>query len=36
VVTWTIDISAAIIAGTYVWGMINSILLARRLKQKSE
>jgi hypothetical protein len=35
VVTWTIDISAAIIAGTYVWGMVNSILMARRLKQKS-
>ena len=34
VVTWSIGISAAIIAGTYVWGMINSISMARRLKQK--
>lgn len=35
VVRWSIDISAAIIAGTYVWSMINSIRMARRLKQNS-
>lgn len=30
---WSIDISAAIIAGIYVWDMVNSIRLARQLKQ---
>lgn len=35
VVTWTIGISAAVIAGTYVWSMVNSIRMARRLKQSS-
>jgi hypothetical protein len=33
VIMWSINISAAILAGTYVWGMINSIRLARQLKQ---
>jgi hypothetical protein len=32
VIVWSINISAAIIAGTYVWGMINSIRLSRKLK----
>jgi len=36
VVTWSIDISAAIIAGTYVWSIVNSIRMARRLKQKND
>jgi hypothetical protein len=35
VVRWSIDISAAIIAGTYVWSAINSIRLSRQLKQRS-
>ena len=35
VVTWSINISAAVIAGTYVWSMINSIRLSRQLKQTS-
>jgi hypothetical protein len=30
---WSINISAAIIAGIYVWDMVNSIRLARQLKQ---
>ena len=34
VVTWTIDISAAIIAGIYVWDMIHSIRMARQLKEE--
>jgi len=34
VARWSIDISAAIIAGTYVWSIVNSIRMARRLKQK--
>jgi hypothetical protein len=32
-VRWSIGISAAIIAGTYVWGMVDSIRKARQLKQ---
>jgi len=36
VVTWSIDISAAIIAGTYMWSIVNSIRMARRLKQKAD
>ncbi|HSK87383.1 MAG TPA: hypothetical protein VK880_03460 [Anaerolineales bacterium] len=37
VASWSIDISAAIIAGIYVWDIINSIRLSRQLnKQKSE
>lgn len=35
-ITWSTDISAAILVGIYGWSMINSILMARRLKQKSE
>jgi hypothetical protein len=35
VVRWSIGISAAIIAGTYVWSMINSIRLASQLKQNA-
>lgn len=31
VATWSIDISAAIIAGIYVWDIINSVRLSRRL-----
>ena len=31
VATWSIDISAAIIAGIYVWDIVNSIRMARRL-----
>lgn len=34
VVTWTIDISAAIIAGIYVWDMIHSIRMARQLREE--
>jgi hypothetical protein len=34
VARWSIDISAAIIAGIYVWDMVNSIRLARQLAQK--
>ena len=34
-VRWSIGISAAIIAGTYVWSMVDSIRLSRRLKQIS-
>ena len=30
---WSINISAAIIAGTYVWSMVDSIRKARQLKQ---
>jgi hypothetical protein len=33
VVTWTVDISAAVIAGIYVWEIVNSIRLARRLEK---
>ena len=37
VARWSIDISAAIIAGIYVWDIVNSIRLSRQLnKQKSE
>jgi hypothetical protein len=32
-VTWSINISAAIIAGTYVWSMIDSIRKSRQLQQ---
>jgi len=35
VITWSIDISAAVIVGTCVWSIVNSIRLARQLKQKS-
>jgi hypothetical protein len=35
VVRWSIGISAAVIAGTYVWSMIDSIRLSRQLKQTS-
>ncbi|HEX2994835.1 MAG TPA: hypothetical protein VHP14_08425 [Anaerolineales bacterium] len=31
---WSVNISAAIIAGIYVWDMVNSIRLARQLEQK--
>lgn len=34
VVTWTIDISAAVIAGIYVWDIIHSIRMARQLKEE--
>lgn len=34
---WTINISAAVIIGIYIWDMINSIILAKRLnKQESK
>jgi len=37
VVTWSIDISAAVIAGIYVWEIVHSIRMARQFsKQKSE
>ena len=32
---WSINISAAVIAGIYVWSMIDSIRLSRKLKQIS-
>jgi len=36
VATWSINISAAVIAGIYVWDIVNSIRLARQLaKEKS-
>ena len=35
VATWSINISAAVIVGIYVWDLINSIRLARQLKQMS-
>jgi len=34
-VRWSIGISAAIIAGTYVWSMVDSIRLSKKLKQTS-
>jgi hypothetical protein len=34
VVRWSIHISAAIIAGAYVWSAVNSIRLSRQLKQR--
>jgi hypothetical protein len=34
-IRWSIGISAAIIAGIYVWDIINSIRLSRQLKQTS-
>ena len=34
-VRWSIGISAAVIAGIYVWSMIDSIRLSRKLKQTS-
>ena len=34
VVTWTVDISAAIIAGIYVWDIIHSIRMARQLQEE--
>ena len=34
-VRWSIGISAAIIAGAYVWSMVDSIRLSRKLKQTS-
>lgn len=34
-VHWSIGISAAVIAGIYVWSMIDSIRLSRKLKQTS-
>jgi hypothetical protein len=33
VVRWTVDISAAVIAGIYVWDIIHSIRMARQLKE---
>jgi hypothetical protein len=33
VVTWSIDISAAVIAGIYVWDIVNSIRMSRRLNK---
>lgn len=35
VAEWSINISAAVIAGIYVWDMLDSIRLARQLKQSS-
>jgi hypothetical protein len=35
VATWTIDISAAVIAGIYVWDIINSIRMARQLGKET-
>jgi hypothetical protein len=35
VVTWTVDISAAVIAGIYVWDIINSIRMARQLGKET-
>jgi hypothetical protein len=35
VATWSVDISAAIIVGIYVWDIVNSIRLARQLRQNS-
>jgi hypothetical protein len=32
---WSVNISAAVIAGIYVWSMIDSICLSRKLKQTS-
>lgn len=34
VVTWTVDISAAVIAGIYVWDIIHSIRMTRQLKEE--
>lgn len=34
VVTWTVGISAAVIAGIYVWDIIHSIRMARQLKEE--
>jgi hypothetical protein len=34
-VRWSVVISAAVMAGIYVWSMIDSIRLARKLKQTS-
>lgn len=34
VITWTIDISAAVIAGIYAWDIIHSIRMARRLREE--
>jgi hypothetical protein len=34
VVTWTVDISAAVIAGIYVWDIIHSIRMARQLQEE--
>lgn len=31
---WTINISAAVIIGIYIWDMINSIVMARRLNKQ--
>jgi hypothetical protein len=37
VIVWTINISAAIVAGIYVWDIVNSIRMARRLdKEKND
>jgi hypothetical protein len=35
VATWSVHISAAIIVGIYVWDIVNSIRLARQLRQSS-
>jgi hypothetical protein len=35
VVTWTVDISAAVIAVIYVWDIINSIRMARQLGKET-
>jgi hypothetical protein len=35
VATWSINISAAIIVGIYIWDIVNSIRLARQLRQSS-
>jgi hypothetical protein len=35
VIVWSINISAAVIAGTYVWSVIESIRLSRQLKPSS-
>jgi hypothetical protein len=34
-ITWSIDITAAVLVGTYVWSMVDSIRKSRQLKQKS-
>ena len=34
VATWSINISAAIIVGIYVWDIVNSIRMARQFEQR--
>jgi hypothetical protein len=35
VLVWSINISAAVIAGIYVWSMVNSIRMARQLSKET-